>query len=246
VTASGSLAEGVAVRLEGVGKRYASREVSRGPGRRRGWRVVEAVAGVDLEVRRGECVALVGGNGAGKTTLLRLVAGVTAPSAGTVLVRGRPVALLGPAAAFHLDLSARENVVLGAAFHGTPRREALGLVDAVLEDAELREAADVPAKHMSDGMRFRLAFALAMRLPHEVLLCDEAFATADASYRARAYAEMRRRLDRGEAVLVATHDRAVAVALCDRAVRLDAGRIQSQGPTREVLAEYEGSPEAGA
>ena len=223
------LPQDVAVRLDGVLKRYETREVSHAPGRPRGVRVVEALGGVTLTVRRGEALALVGSNGAGKTTLLRLVAGVTRPSGGTVSVRGRVLALLGPSAAFHMDLSARENVVLGSAFHGVARRAALASVDPVLEGAGLRGAADVAVKHMSDGMRFRLAFALALHLPHEVLLCDEAFASADAEFRGRAYDELRRRVSAGAALLVASHEQAVGEALASRAVQLTAGRIIVEG-----------------
>ena len=230
------LPDDVAVRFEGVSKGYATREVSHAPGTRRGVRVVLALSGVTLDVKRGEIVALVGENGAGKTTLLRLVAGVARPTEGTVSVRGRVLALLGPSAAFHFDLSARENIVLGSAFHGVSRRAALASVPAILDSAGLREAADVPAKHMSDGMRFRLGFTLALHLPHEVLLCDEAFASADAEFRERAYAEVRRRAAAGTTVLLASHEAAVAAALAVRTVRLSAGRVVSEGSTAAVDA----------
>ena len=223
-----------AIRLERVVKRYATREVSHAPGQPRGVRAVEALAGVTLSVRRGEAVALVGANGAGKTTLLRLVAGVTRPSEGTVSVRGRVLALLGPSAAFNGELSARENVVLGSAFHGVARRAALASVARVLEAAGLVGAADIPVKHMSDGMRFRLAFALALELPHEVLLCDEAFSAADAEFRERSYAEIRRRVAAGAALLLASHERAIGVALADRAIRLEGGKVVAQGAPAEL------------
>ena len=225
----------IAVRLDLVSKRYVSHEVSHPPGGGRGTRTVDALDGVSLLVRRGEALALVGPNGAGKTTLLRIVAGVTRPSAGAVAVRGRVVALLGSAAAFHHELSARENVVLAAAFHGVPRRAALPSVAAVLEAAGLADAADVAIKHMSDGMRVRLAVSTALSLEADVLLHDEALASADAEFRERATALLRARLAAGDALLLASHDASLVASLAHRAVRLEHGKVVAEGRPEDVL-----------
>jgi len=228
------LPEDVAIRFEGVSKRYDTREVSRAPGAHRGVRHVDALSDVHFEVRRGESVALRGPNGSGKTTLLRLVAGVTRPSDGTVSVRGRVLALLGPSAAFHPDLSARENALLGCAFHGLGRREARALVGNVLEEAGLRDAADVAIRRTSDGMRLRLALALAFHIPHEVLLCDESFSWVDAEFRTWAIEKVRARLAAGGAVLVATHEPALAASLAGRELRLERGRVVRAGDPHEA------------
>jgi ABC-type polysaccharide/polyol phosphate transport system ATPase subunit len=226
-----ALSPDVAVRLQGVRKRYRSREI----GVAHGVREVEALAGVDLSLARGECAAVVGPNGAGKTTLLRLVAGVTRPTAGTVTTRWPVVGMLGPAASLHDELSARENVVLGAAFHGVRRREALAMADGVIAYAEVTDAADVCVRHFSDGMRYRLAFSLALHLPHAVLLSDEAFAHADAAFREKMTDSVRERLAHGEAALVTSHDPAAFRGLATRAVRLEAGRVVDDGALHEVL-----------
>jgi ABC-type polysaccharide/polyol phosphate transport system ATPase subunit len=231
----------VAIHCEGVVKRYATREVSHAPGTPRGVRALAALDGVTLTVRRGTSLALLGPNGAGKTTLLRLIAGVARPTEGSVWVRGRVMAMLGPSAAFHLELSARENVALGSAFHGVGRRAALALVGPVLESAGLVEAADVAIKHMSEGMRFRLAFSLALHLPHEILLCDEAFAPADEAFRAQAYAEIRRRVEAGTTFVLATHEPSIAIALAETAVRIEAGRVVARG-TPSALTPPGGDP----
>jgi ABC-type polysaccharide/polyol phosphate transport system ATPase subunit len=233
-----SLPPDVAVRFEGVSKRYRTREVSRAEGARRGWRSVEALRGVDLEVRRGESVALVGRNGAGKTTLLRLVAGVAAPSEGRVLARVPVVGLLGAVAGFHADLSSRENAVLAAAFHGVPRRPARADLGAVLDYAGLAEVADVPAKHLSDGMRLRLALSVALHLPHAVLASDEGLAAADEAFRRRVEGSIRERREAGAAVLLATHDAETVRRLASRAVLLAEGRVEDDGAPDRVLGRY--------
>jgi lipopolysaccharide transport system ATP-binding protein len=226
----------VAVRLDLVSKRYVSTEVSHAPGAVRGTRTVDALDRVSLTVRRGEALALVGPNGAGKTTLLRIVAGVTRPSSGVVAVRGPVVALLGPAAAFHVELSARENVVLAAAFHGVPRRAALASVSRVLDAAGLSDSADIAIKHMSEGMRVRLAVSTALSLRAEVLLHDEALASADAEFRERATALLKARLAAGCALLLASHDAPLVISTTQRAVRLEHGKIVAEGLSKDVLA----------
>ena len=237
-----TLDAGLALRTDGLGKRYRTREVSHAAGDRRGWRDVEALAGVTFEVARGECVAVVGRNGAGKTTLLRILMGVVAPTEGRVAIRTPVVGMLGAAASFHPDLSGRENAILSGAFQGIPRREMRSRMDRVLAFGELADAADVPVRYFSDGMRVRLAFALALAFPQAVLLGDEALAAADARFRATVEASLRARLEAGGAVVLASHDSATVAALASRTVWLAQGRVLRDGPTREVLDAYRSAP----
>jgi len=228
----------VALRADGLGKGYRTREVSHAAGARRGWRTVEALTGVSFEVGRGECVAVVGRNGAGKTTLLRILMGVLVPSAGVVEIRTPVVGMLGAAASFHPDLSARENAILSGAFQGFPRRAMQARMDELLAFAGLTEAADVPVRYFSDGMRVRLAFALSLRFPQAVLLGDEALAAADARFRSIVEDAIRERLAAGGAVVLASHDASTVRALATRTVWLSAGRVHRDGPTADVLEGY--------
>ncbi|HVG93666.1 MAG TPA: ABC transporter ATP-binding protein [Planctomycetota bacterium] len=233
-----SLPEDLALRAQALTKHYRTREVSHAAGNRRGWRTVEALAGVSLDVARGECVAVVGSNGAGKTTLLRLLMGVLVPTGGEVSIRTPVVGMLGAAASFHPDLSARENAILSGAFQGIRRRHMQPRIPDLLAFADLTEAADVPVRYFSDGMRVRLAFALALDFPQAVLLGDEALAAADARFRATVETALRRRVEGGGAVVLASHDPATVRNLASRTVWLAEGRIRRDGPTLEVLEAY--------
>jgi ABC-type polysaccharide/polyol phosphate transport system ATPase subunit len=237
-----SLPDDVGVRLTRATKRYVSREVSHAPGRRRGLVETVALQDVSLSVRRGESLGILGPNGAGKTTLLRLVAGVTAPTQGTVEVRGPVVGLLGASAGFQWSMSARENAILTAAFHGTSRRESLGRMAEVLAYADLAEHADLPISRYSDGMRFRLGFSIAIHLPHRAFVSDEALATADAAFRRRAHESLRADQRGGGVLLVASHDIESLLALTDRACRLEAGRVADEGDTAAVLGRAPAAP----
>jgi ABC-type polysaccharide/polyol phosphate transport system ATPase subunit len=228
----------VAIRVEGLGKRYRAREVSHAAGAARGWREVAALEDVSLDVARGECVAIVGPNGAGKTTLLRILMGVVAPTEGRVFLRTPVVGLLGAAASFHPDLSARENAIVSGAFQGVRRPRMQARMAEVLRVAGLTEAADLPVRFFSDGMRVRLAFALALHLPQAVLLGDEALAAADEAFRHEVESRLRAGLEAGQAVVLASHDPETVRHLAPRTIWLDRGRIQGDGPTGEVLEAY--------
>jgi ABC-2 type transport system ATP-binding protein len=137
-----------------------------------------------------------------------------------------------------MDLSPRENAVLASAFHGTSRRETLGRMGAILDYAGLREVADVAAKHLSDGMRLRLALSVALHLPHRVLVSDEGLATADAEFLRQVEETMAARRRAGVAVLVASHDPETVRRVADRAVLLDEGAVADDGPAGPVLDRY--------
>jgi lipopolysaccharide transport system ATP-binding protein len=207
-------------------------------GRKR--RFVEHVAldGVDLAVRRGEALGIIGSNGAGKTTLLKVVARVLHPTSGRVRVTGRVSPLLDLLGAFHPELTGRENVFLAGTLLGLSAREATARIPAVETFAGIGPFIDAPLRTCSSGMMLRLAFAVATTVDADVLAIDEALAVGDAAFQEKCAARMREFRERGVTFLVVSHDVLRLRDMCDRVLWLEGGRVRALGPPGEVVAGY--------
>ena len=230
-----------AIELHGVGKRY--REYDETPSlvsslRRAPKRHFWAARGVDLQVAQGERVAVLGRNGAGKTTLLSLVAGVTAPDEGHVVVRGRIAPLLAVGVGFSMELTGRENVFINAAVLGLPAGDIDRRYDEIVEFAGLEAFMDTPVNTYSSGMFIRLGFAVAVHARPEVLLVDEVLSVGDASFQAKCNARMQELADEGTTVLAVSHNLAGLRALCTRGVVVDGGRVVADLTFEEAALRY--------
>ncbi len=197
--------------------------------------VVSALRDLDLTIGSGERVALVGHNGAGKSTLLRTMAGIYEPSAGVLAVEGTIGSLIDPAAGMDMDSTGRENIRLRALYRGLDEGGRAALEEAVVGFSGLGEFMDVPIKGYSAGMQMRLAFAIATAMQPAILLMDEWFSAGDADFMERAETRLAELIRGAEILVIATHDLATARRWCDRAVRLEAGRVVADGPVDEVL-----------
>ena len=164
-----------------------------------------ALDGIDLEVRAGESVGLIGENGAGKSTLLKVIAGVARPTRGTVEVRGRVSALLELGSGFHPEYTGRENIFLSSAMMGLSHREAREKVGAIVDFADIGEHIDEPIKHYSSGMVVRLGFAVATALRPELLITDEVLAVGDESFQKKCIQWLEGYLDGGGTLLLCSH-----------------------------------------
>jgi homopolymeric O-antigen transport system ATP-binding protein len=239
------IAADAAVRLDQVGLRYRV-AVDRGLSikelivRRHRRTIVdyEALAGVDLEVRRGETVGVIGGNGAGKTTLLRLIARVLHPSSGRIRVRGRVAPLIDLFGVLHYELTGRENAYLTGATLGLRRREMRQRMDAIAEFSGIGDFFDAPLRTYSAGMMVRLAFATATSVDADILLIDEALAVGDAAFQRRSAARIEEFRRAGVTCIVVSHDVHHLAEMCDRIVWLDRGRVAEAGPSRGVVQHY--------
>jgi ABC-type polysaccharide/polyol phosphate transport system ATPase subunit len=199
---------------------------------------VPALCGVDLEAARGEVVGIVGRNGAGKSTLLKVVARITPPDAGRVEVRGRVSSLIEVGAGFHPELTGAENVLLHGAILGVPRRTLRALTPEIASFAGVEDALHTPVKHFSTGMYARLGFAVAVHARPDLLLVDEVYAVGDEEFRARCVDRVRALAEGGTAILVVTHDLEALGRLADRAVWIEAGRVERDGGVGEVVRAY--------
>ena len=234
------------VRLRGVGKDYP--KIASGPQRlrtllsllmrREDFPRFTALDGVDLDVRPGESVGLVGENGAGKSTLLKIIAGVARPSRGTVDVRGRVSALLELGSGFHPEYTGRENIYLSSAILGLSHREARAKVDSIVDFADIGAQIDEPIKHYSSGMVVRLGFAVATALRPELLITDEVLAVGDESFQKKCIQWLERYLDTGGTLLLCSHSMFHIQTLCRSALWIHHGKPRMFGSSFDVSREY--------
>ena len=238
----------VRVRLERVTKRYVVGGAAYGTLRDRlagllrpktaQRRTLTAIDQLDLDVRAGETLGVVGANGAGKSTLLRLVARITHPDEGRIAVVGRLSALIEVGAGFHPELTATENVLLHGSILGLPRRTLRDQMPEILAFAGVSDRAHTPVKHYSTGMYARLGFAVAVHADPAVLLVDEVLSVGDEVFRARCYERIADLRQRGTAILFVSHDLDAVRRVSDRGIWLDSGRVAASGAPDTVVDAY--------
>ncbi len=200
---------------------------------------VHALAGVTLDVPKGQSLGVIGLNGSGKSTLLQMIAGTLRPSSGEVVVRGRVAALLELGAGFNPDFTGRENVYLNAAVLGLSKEEIDACFADIAEFAEIGEFIERPVKTYSSGMYVRLAFAVLTQVKPDILIIDEALAVGDFVFQQKCFDAMRRFRESGVTFIFVSHGMGMVLELCNRAVVLERGRVLFDGPTPQAVAVYE-------
>jgi ABC-2 type transport system ATP-binding protein len=230
------------VSVQGVSKRFVLRKdkslKERLVNARRGRAAREefwALRDVDLDLRLGETVGLVGANGSGKSTLLKMVGGIIQPTSGTVTRRGRLAALLELGAGFHPDLTGRENVFLNASILGLSQAQTEKYFDPIVDFSGIERFIDTQVKFYSSGMYVRLAFAVAVHVDPDILLVDEVLAVGDEPFQRKCLDRIREFQAEGRTIVMVSHALDQVAELCDRAVVLDSGRVAADGPPLESL-----------
>ena len=198
-----------------------------------------ALNDVSFELRRGECIGVIGDNGAGKSTLLKLLAGTLQPSHGRIDRVGRVTAILELGAGFHPDFSGRDNLYFAGSLIGIIHDEMARLEPEIIDFCELGEALDRPVKTYSSGMTVRLAFALVTAVQPDVLIVDEALAVGDQNFQKKCVERITAFRNSGCTILFCSHSPYHVRHLCDRALWLKAGRVEQFGNTEAVLAAYD-------
>ncbi len=204
-----------------------------------------AVRGVDLEVRRGESMGVLGRNGAGKSTLLQLICGTLRATEGTVERSGRISPLLELGSGFNPEFTGRENVDLCATILGLRREEVRDRFDDIVAFADIGDFLEQPVKFYSSGMRARLAFSVAVHVDPAILILDEILSVGDAAFQRRCYARLREMKSRGVTILFVSHAPNAVVELCDRAVLIEAGERLITGDAKPVAQWYQKLIHAG-
>ncbi|MCC6595055.1 MAG: ABC transporter ATP-binding protein [Rhodanobacteraceae bacterium] len=236
----------VLVRATGLGKSYPkafrSSDRLRALGRllfsRRPIDGMTVLADVDLQVRRGESLGLIGANGAGKSTLLKLITGVLTPTTGSVSVHGEIGALLELGAGFHLEHTGRDNIAMTAALYGLAGAALREKLPQIIEFADIGRYIDEPVKHYSSGMVVRLGFAIIAVLRPDLLITDEVLAVGDEAFQKKCIRWMQDYLDGGGTLILVSHSMYHVQKLCQRACWLRDGRVEMLGDVFDVTQAY--------
>lgn len=199
---------------------------------------LHVLQGVSLELRKGERLGLMGRNGCGKSTLLKIIAGIYAADAGSVIVRAPITPILELGVGWNPDLDAIDNIELLGTVMGLTLRDLRAATAEILEFAGLERFARLELRHYSSGMAARLAYSVAFRAVRDVLILDEIFAVGDAGFKERCQARYLELHRAGRSMLLVSHDPRTITAFCDRALLLEGGRIVTAGPAEAVAARY--------
>jgi len=196
-----------------------------------------ALRHVTFTVERGETVGIIGRNGSGKSTLLRVIAGIYPPDEGTVSVDGEVSTLFSLGTGFNAELSGRDNIYLNGIMIGLTKIQIDGIIDAIINFAELGDFIDVPVRTYSSGMKARLGFAIAMHSDKDIVLIDEIMAAGDAAFRQKADVEMERIMGE-KTVLLVSHNMSTIERFASTVIWLDRGAMAAMGEPKEVIEQY--------
>ncbi len=197
-----------------------------------------ALKDINLDIKQGEVVGLIGRNGAGKSTLLKILSRITPPTTGKVTYNGRIASLLEVGTGFHRELTGRENIFLNGSILGMKRAEILKKFDEIVAFAEVEKFIDTPVKFYSSGMYVRLAFAVAAHLETDIMLVDEVLAVGDTAFQQKCLGKMDAVAKSGRTVLFVSHNMSAIKSLCKSGVVLNQGQVACTGKVNEAVGAY--------
>lgn len=198
----------------------------------------EVLKGINVKIKKGEVVALIGVNGSGKSTLLKLLTKIIYPNKGKIQTNGKLTSLLELGAGFHPDFSGRENIYFNASIFGLTRKEIDSRLEDIIDFSELSNFIDNPVRTYSSGMYMRLAFSVAINVDADILLIDEILSVGDEHFQNKCFERMKELKKQGKTMVFVTHSMEAVKKLCDRAIWLKDGKIKMDGETNEVVGQY--------
>jgi len=244
-SSSRALSKDIAISLEFLSKKYYLQEqktlkellpaLFKGG---KGGKFIWAVKDLNLEVEKGETIGVIGRNGSGKSTLLKLIAGVTKPTTGQIVVEGKVSPLIELGAGFHPELTGRENIYLNASILGIPEKTVDRRFKEIVDFAELGEFIDTSVKHYSSGMYMRLGFSIAIHVEPEILLIDEILAVGDIAFQEKCMRKMEEFKQRKVTIVFVSHSMEAVRSFCQRVIWLDEGEIKEEGEPERVVNAY--------
>lgn len=199
----------------------------------------KALKGIDLDIKKGEFIGILGRNGAGKSTLLKIIAEIYRPTSGSVEVHGKLVPFIELGVGFNPNLSGRDNVYLNGAMLGFTRQEVLAMYDEIVAFAELEKFMDQKLKNYSSGMKVRLAFSVAIKANADILLLDEVLAVGDAAFQRKCYDYFDSLKENKKTIIFVTHNMAAVRRFCSRVAVIDKGMIVFDGDAAEGANHYD-------
>lgn len=198
----------------------------------------EVLKNINIKIKKGETVALIGVNGSGKSTLLKLMTKIIYPNSGKITTNGKLTSLLELGAGFHPDFSGRENIYFNASIFGLTKKEIDERLESIIEFSELKDYIDNPVRTYSSGMFMRLAFSVAINVNADILLIDEILSVGDQHFQEKCYKKMKELSQQGKTMVFVTHSLQSIENLCSRAIWLHEGRIKMDGASDKVIEEY--------
>lgn len=198
----------------------------------------EVLKDINVKIKKGEAVALIGVNGSGKSTLLKLMTKIIYPNKGKIITNGKLTSLLELGAGFHPDFSGRENIYFNASIFGLTKKQIDARLDDIIEFSELGDYIDNPVRTYSSGMYMRLAFAVAINVDADILLIDEVLAVGDQHFQDKCLNKMKELKKEGKTMVFVTHSMDIAKDLCNRGIWISNGSVKMDGPCKKVADEY--------
>ena len=193
---------------------------------------------INIDIKKGETVALIGVNGSGKSTLLKLMTRIIYPTKGTVQTKGKLTSLLELGAGFHPDFTGRENIYFNASIVGLTRREINKRIDDIIEFSELEEFIDNPVRTYSSGQYMRLAFSIAINVDAEILLIDEILAVGDQHFQDKCFAKLKELRDSDKTIVIVSHALDTLRDICKRGIWIKDGEVEMDGDINKVVDSY--------
>ncbi len=204
----------------------------------KGYKVQKVLRGIDMDIKRGEFIGIVGRNGSGKSTLLKILAGIYYPEKGDIVINGSLIPFIELGVGFNQELTGRENVYMNGALLGFSNEEMDKMYDDIWKFAELEQFQDQKLKNYSSGMQVRLAFSIAIRAKGDILLLDEVLAVGDAAFQQKCNDYFESLRDNNQTVILVTHSMDNVRKFCDRAILIDDGKILMQGNPKKIADKY--------
>ncbi len=197
-----------------------------------------ALRDINFSVKQGQTVGIIGSNGSGKSTLLKIFSGITPPTKGKIVLRGKVTSLLETGAGFHFELTGRENIYFSGAVLGMSRSQITRKFDEIVAFSGVENFLDTPVKYYSSGMYVRLAFAVTAHLESDIFLIDEVLAVGDEEFQKKCMVKMKKIIKEGRTILFVSHNLAAIEDLCKKCILLEAGQIRFMGKTSQCIDLY--------
>ena len=207
-------------------------------GKRDKYEYLWALKGINMSIRKGETVGIIGQNGSGKSTLLKVIAKILEPSEGKIQYNGKLSAMIELGSGFNPELTGEENIYLNGAILGLSKRDIRQRFKEIVEFAELEKFIDIPIKNYSSGMYMRLGFALSTTVNPDILIIDEILAVGDESFQKKCFKKLDEFKERGKTIIIVSHDLNSIESICGRAFLIKEGRLAADGPPTEIINLY--------
>ena len=200
-----------------------------------------ALKDIHLKIEKGERIGIIGPNGSGKTTLLEIIAGITWPTKGRVVIKGKLVSLIELEAGFHPELTGEENVFLNGLLVGMSKEEIKSRLKKIISFADIGQFIDAPFYTYSEGMKLRLGFSIVAHTDPDIVLLDENMAVGDKDFKEKSYKKIKEFFRRGKTIVLVSHNMELIKKVCSRVIWLNKGKIKLQGRPKQVVLSYDSS-----